>query len=110
MCSEAHGRLIVEELQLHYLFGLKGDQPTLFAEAQRLLGRRRSAEAETVDVVGKHTVTRRLYRTEELAGYLNWTHLQTVVRVHSEKREIETGKLVRFTDKRHTNSPLSPTR
>lgn len=110
MCSEAHGRLIVEELHLHYLFGLKGDQPTLYAEAQRLLGRRRAAEVETVDVVGKHTVTRRLFRTVELAGFLNWTHLQTVVRVHSEKREIETGNLVGFTDKRHTNSPLSPTR
>jgi predicted transposase YbfD/YdcC len=94
MCSEAHGRLIVEEHHLHYLFALKDDQPTLCAEAQRLLGRRRAPETETVDVVGKHTVTRQLYRTEELAGYLAWTHLRTVVRVHSDKRENATGALV----------------
>lgn len=104
MCSEAHGRLIVEELHLHYLFGLKGDQPGLFAEAQRLLGRRRAAEAETVDVVGKHTVTRRLYLTEELADYLNWTHLRTVVRVHSEKRGIATANLVEQEDRYYLSS------
>ena len=104
MCSEAHGRLIVETYKLHYLFGLKGDQPTLYAEAQRLLGRRRAPEAQTVDVVGKHAVTRQLFRSTELAGYLDWTHLQTVVRVHSEKREIQTAKLVEQEDRYYLSS------
>jgi hypothetical protein len=104
MCSEAHGQLIVEQYKLHYLFGLKGDQPTLYAEAQRLLGRRQAPEAETVDVVGKHTVTRQLFRSTELAGYLDWTHLQTVVRVHSEKREIQTDTLVEQEDRYYLSS------
>ena len=99
MCSEAHGRLIVEHYQRHYLFGLKGDQPSLYAEAHRLLARRRAAEAETVDVVGKHTVTRQLFRTDELAAYLSWTHLQTVVRVHSQRRANDTGELVEQEDR-----------
>jgi hypothetical protein len=99
MCSEANGRLIVEKHKLHYLFGLKGEQPTLYAEAKRLLGRRRAPEAETVDVVGKHVVTRRLYRTVELAHYLAWTHLETVLRVESVKRDRDTDKLVAHEDR-----------
>jgi len=94
MCSQAHGALIAQTYKLHYLFGLKGDQPTLYTEAQRLLGRRRAPQAQTVDVVGKCTVTRQLYLTQELAGYLDWTHLQTVVRVHTQKHDISSGTLV----------------
>jgi len=64
-CSEANGRL-VEQHHRAYLFRLKpGDQPTLYEEAHRLLGRMRpeQAEATTVDQVGKTTVIRRVWRT-----------------------------------------------
>jgi len=104
MCSQAHGALIAQTYKLHYLFGLKGDQPTLYSEAQRLLGRRRAPQAQTVDVVGKCTVTRQLYLTEELAGYLDWTHLQTVVRVHTEKHDTDTGALVEHEDHYYLSS------
>ena len=77
-----------------YLFCIKGDQPTLLAEAKRLLACEEDSLCETVDVNGKYTVTRRLYRTQEMAGYLNWRHLRTVLRVESSKREIETGREV----------------
>lgn len=99
-CSEANGRLVVNELKLHYLFRLKADQPTLLAEARRLLGRLgpEQALAKTVDVVGSTTETRWLYLTDELAGYLDWEHLQTVVRIHKEKHDIETGKLLEQKD------------
>lgn len=95
-CSEANGRLVVEELHLHYLFRLKADQPTLLYEANRLLGRRepKQALANTVDVVGRTTETRWLYLTDELAGFLNWDHLRTVLRIHKEKRDIATGELL----------------
>jgi len=91
-CSEANARAVVGH-GLDYLFGLKEDHPTLLQEARRLLRwhTAEQAEAETVDVVGKTTVTRRLFITTELAGYLGWDHLQTVVRVQSDKRDIETG-------------------
>jgi hypothetical protein len=99
-CSEANGRLVVNELKLHYLFRLKADQPTLLAEARRLLGRLgpQQALAKTEDVVGGSTETRWLYLTDELAGYLDWEHLQTVVRIRKEKHDIETGKLLETED------------
>ena len=52
-----------------------------------------------MDVVGKTTVTRRLFITTELAGYLGWDHLQTVVRVQSDKRDIETGAALEQDDR-----------
>lgn len=113
-CSEGNGREVVEE-KLHYLFGLKGSQPTLLNEAKSLLGglRPEEAEAETVDVESKGTtetskaraVTRRLYRTSEMAGYLDWTHLKTVVRVESET--VENGQVVEREDRYFISSLAS---
>ena len=99
-CSEANARAVVGH-GLDYLFGLKENHPTLLQEARRLLRWRTAeqAEAKTVDVVGKTTVTRRLFITTELAGYLGWDHLQTVVRVQSEKRDIETGAVLEQEDR-----------
>ena len=99
-CSAANGREVVEEMKLQYLFGLKGSQPTLLEEARRHLGGLlpEQAEAQTTDVESNHrTVTRRLYRTSEMAGYLDWTHLKTVVRVESET--VENGKVVEHEDR-----------
>ena len=95
-CSEANGRLVVQELCLDYLFRLKADQPTLLYEAKRLLGRLRSRQAlaKTEDVGGGWIETRALYLTDELAGYLDWGHLQTVLRIRKERRAIDTGKLL----------------
>lgn len=100
MCSEANARA-VKSHGLNYLMGLKEDQPTLLREARQLLRWRKAeqAEAETVDVVGKKTVTRRLYTTTEMAGFLSWKHLQTVVRVQSEKRNIETDAVLEQEDR-----------
>jgi hypothetical protein len=102
LCSEANARA-VKRYGLDYLFALK-DQPTLLREAKHLLGRRRAAEAETVDVVGKATVTRRLFTTTELAGFLSWQHLNTVVRVQSEKRDIATGEMLEQQDRYFVSS------
>ena len=85
-CSEENGRL-VEDAQRAYLFRLKKDsQPTIFREAERMLGHLRAADAEseTVDRAGTKTVTRRLWRTAEMEGWHDWNHLRTVLRVESE--------------------------
>ena len=106
-CCEAHGRLVVEKGS-QYLFGLKGSQPTLLNEAKALLGGRppQEAEAQTVDVESNtRTVTRRLYRTSEMAGYLDWTHLKTVVRVESET--VQDGKVVEHEDRYFISSLAS---
>jgi predicted transposase YbfD/YdcC len=94
-CSEENGRH-VRSKNLHYIFGLKGSQPTLQAEARALLARRASttADAVTVDIRGKHQVTRRLYMTAEMAGFLDWTHLHTTLRVESETVDIATGEVL----------------
>jgi hypothetical protein len=97
LCSEANARE-VKRYGLDYLFALK-DQPTLLREAKHLIGRRRAAETETVDIVGKTTVTRRLFTTTELAGFLSWEHLQTVVRVQSVKRDLETNEVLEREDR-----------
>jgi hypothetical protein len=93
MCSVDHADE-VKASGKEYLFCIKGDQPTLQAEAKRLLAYEEEPVCETVDVSGKYTVTRRLYRTQEMAGYLSWSHLRTVLRVESSKQEIETGREV----------------
>ena len=71
---------------LHYLFALKDSQPTLRAEAERLLGGLDATRAAACseDVVGAATVRRRVYLTEEMAGFFDWEHLSTVLRVESE--------------------------
>ena len=84
---------VVRELDRHYLFGLKGTQPTLLDEAKRLLEQLPTTAADAVseDVVGADIVTRRVYITEQMAGFSDWTHLHTVLRVESETRR--DGKL-----------------
>jgi len=86
-CSLANATL-VRGKKLHYLFGLKGSQPTLFDEAKRVLAHLPAgkADASSEDVVGAHLVHRRVFVTEEMAGFDVWTHLHTVIRVESDKR------------------------
>ena len=105
-CSEENAREVVEE-NMQYFLGLKGSQPTLLNEAKALLGGLGpQAEAETVDVESNaRTVTRRLYRTSEMTGYLDWTHLKTVVRVESET--VENGKVIEHEDRYFISSLAS---
>jgi hypothetical protein len=93
-CSLDNANL-VRQLQLHYLFGLKSTQPTLENEAKRVLEHRPASDADAVseDVAGANIVTRRVYITEEMAGFGDWLHLRTVVRVESETRT-RKGELV----------------
>jgi hypothetical protein len=91
LCSQANAAA-VRRHGLHYLFGLKQVQPTLLAEARRLLAHRRAQPmAQTVDVVGANTVTRRLFITSEMAQFAAWDHLQTVLRLQSLTQD-PTGK------------------
>jgi len=79
---------------LHYLLGLKQVQPTLYAEANRLLRYRRKPVADTVDVVGATTVTRQLFISDEMAQFGSWPHLQTVLRVQSLTHHNTSGELL----------------
>jgi hypothetical protein len=99
LCSRANAAA-VRGHGLHYLFGLKQDNPTLLTEAQRVLAHRRARPvAQTEDTVGPHTVTRRLFLTAELSQYEGWEHLQTVLRVQSLTHQHADGKLLRKEDR-----------
>lgn len=83
-----------------YVMALKGTQPELFSAAQRRLGhhkRKPDFEGEA-EVYQGHRIKRRLYRTTELEGYNDWSHLKQVWRVEQERRDAE-GKLVEREDR-----------
>jgi hypothetical protein len=94
----------VRDEDRHYLFGLKSNQPTLLAEAERLLAHlpNDQAAAKSEDVVGSHTVTRRVFLTSEMAAF-EWSHLQTVVRIRSEKHDRE-GRLIESENRYYLSS------
>jgi DDE_Tnp_1-associated/Transposase DDE domain len=94
-CSE-HNAGVVRELGLHYLLGLKSTQPTLLAEAQRLLAALpwHRADASSEDTLGgARTVLRHVYVTEQMHGFGDWKHLRTVLRVESETRDSNGQRL-----------------
>ncbi len=109
MASEANARLTVEQYGWDYLLRLNAEQPTLLREAKRQLGRRspHKADAVTVDIRGNVQVTRRLYLTNELAGYLNWSHLRTVLRVQLEKMDVRTGEILEIEEEEKERYYLS---
>lgn len=74
---------LVRQLGLHYLFGLKSSQPTLWREANLVLGRLGpdDAAAVTEDLEHGCRVIRRVYLTPVIDGFGDWTHLRTVLRV-----------------------------
>jgi predicted transposase YbfD/YdcC len=84
-CSKDNAQA-VRHLGLHYLFGLKASQPTLYNEAALWLGARQPAQADaaTSDVRGRETVVRRLYIGDATAAPEGWDHLRTVLRVETE--------------------------
>lgn len=96
MCSLENATTIVLRYGRDYVMALKDNQPTLLAEAKRLLDRRTpdSADATTVDVTKPYTVTRRLYLSTEMEDYLDWSHLKVVLRVESETVALASGERV----------------
>ena len=78
-----------------YVMALKGTQPELLAEATRLLEPRRDQEpdAETGwEVYQGKTIRRRLFRTQEMAGYHDWAHLRQAWLVEQTTRHSD-GKI-----------------
>lgn len=106
-CSLENASLVVNE-GFDYLFGLKGGQPTLRAEAERMLAHRETEDAYTEDVIGTGSVIRRVFVTEDVEGFLDWSHLQTFVRVESEELD-KSGRRVAY-DNRYFLSSLAPER
>jgi predicted transposase YbfD/YdcC len=84
-CSEANARLVAKAGK-GYIFGLKGNQRELWREATRVLGAETSAVVSTPwERYQGARVRYHLYRTTELAGYLDWEHLKQVWRIEKER-------------------------
>jgi hypothetical protein len=78
-----------------YVMALKGPQQELLAEAERLLGTLRKPEAETQrERYQGRWIYRRIFRSDEIAGYNEWTHLRQVWRVE-QITEYDCGKIER---------------
>lgn len=91
----------VNDKGIGYVFGLKADQGTLFDEGKRLLGELSGKEAlaETRDYVAGKTVIRRLWKTTEIAGYYEWSHLRMVLRVQAMVLSDVTGGIESIEDR-----------
>ncbi|MDP6410246.1 MAG: ISAs1 family transposase [Planctomycetota bacterium] len=80
-CSEANARQ-TRALGPHYVMVLNEGQPTLQAEARRVLS---SADVHAANtVVEDNNVRYTLWSTEKLAGWMDWDHLRTVVRIRRD--------------------------
>jgi hypothetical protein len=77
----------VRQKQLHYLFTLNEKQPTLVAEAARLLGSQPDTKAVAVsEERDRGGIERRtLFATTDMAGYHDWMHLAVVLRVRRQR-------------------------
>ena len=105
-CS-AHNGQITCELGLHYLFGLKLPHASLLEEAYRVLGSLtpQHCAAFTEDSDGQHVVRRTLWLTpaSAIAAPDEWHHLNTVLRVLSERID-SNGNVERLEDRYFVSS------
>jgi len=92
-CSLENAGIIVSK-GLHYLFALNAAQPTLFAEAQRQLGRLTQPAAVDEEHRSGVLIERRLFITDEMSGWLDWSHLRTVLRVQSVRVEEDGTEVI----------------
>jgi hypothetical protein len=83
---------LVHQANKGYVLGLKENQPELLREAKRLLVpqmQSKPPEAETPEWEKDHHgrwIKRRMWRTFEIAGYLDWPHLQQAIVVRTVQR------------------------
>lgn len=71
----------IDARSLAYVMSLKGNQPELFAEAQRVLlplAQTTSPEAETRERYQGKVITRQFWRTAEMEAWPGWPHLRQV--------------------------------
>lgn len=94
-CSLTHARLIAEAHK-GYIIGLKGNQPELCREATRVLGAQPQPERSSAwEPYQGDQIRYHLYRTTEMAAYLDWSHLKQVGRVEKEIHKGKTGQVER---------------
>jgi hypothetical protein len=87
MCSLPNATLI-KESSYDYIMAMKEGQIELMREARRLLAHRTTPDAVMDWEPHKEgQIRRELWRTDEIAGWLDWTHLVQAWRVRSTVRK-----------------------
>ena len=82
MTSEANARY-VDEKHLAYVEAIKGNQPELQAEARRVFAAQTASQEPEVQTPwevdsSRGRICRQLYRSAEMAGWGDWSHLRQV--------------------------------
>jgi hypothetical protein len=93
-CSESNASFTRAQ-KLHYVMVLNEAQPTLYAEARSFLGTLDRHAAAHVHTDKKKRVRHTIWLTQEMAGFLNWPHLNLVVRVRREQLD-KHGRVTAF--------------
>lgn len=101
-CSAANAALVVASRR-DYLFAVKDNQPSLLAEMHRVLGTRTDADASSDDARGGGSWIRRVYVSDEMAGWPGWEHLRTIVRIESEVLD-KRGQRVSYENRFYVSS------
>lgn len=103
-CSQANATAVIDR-ELDYVFCLKKNQPELLKEAERVLSHLplETAHATDTDLDGGDVVTWWGWVTDELAGWLDWPHLNTVVRIHKVKTD-KDGNILSIEDRYYVSS------
>lgn len=107
-CSQANAAY-TRSKGIHYVFRLNANQPTLHAEAVRVLGSKPVAEAAHTSEHSRDggVWKRHVFVSEDLAGWMDWGHLRTVVRLVSERLDAH-GRTVSVEDRYYLSSlPLA---
>lgn len=75
MVSLKHAGLISDS-GLDYIMAIKKSQPELHGKLEKLLDHRTTPDAETTQRYKGKNLTHRIWRTRDVAGWLDWNHLQ----------------------------------
>ena len=105
--SAANARLVLM-FGKNYVFRVKSEQPTIYNECKRKLGRRTLASGIEVgsDIVGSKVVTRTLWLAPELAGWHDYPGLRCAIRLHVRTVDKVTGK--QTSENRYYITSLAP--
>ena len=105
--SAANARLVLM-FGKNYVFRVKSEQPTIYNECKRKLGRRTLASGIEVgsDIISSKVVTRTLWLASELAGWHDYPGLRCAIRLHVRTVDKVSGK--QTSENRYYITSLAP--
>jgi hypothetical protein len=94
MTSQSNARF-VDELLLGYVMAVKGNQPELQREARRVMAVRTQGEPDAQtdweSDSSRDVIQQQIFRSDQMAGWNDWSHLRQVWLVRVLKRPVRGG-------------------